>query len=112
MRWLMKSAPHLQHQTGLHSSPLWKTLDNMEMPKERVSLDPTQVEQLSSRLSDMRHNVNNCLSLVIAAVELMKHKPDTAARMLEAIGQQPAKVIKEIRAFSDEFEKMFGITRD
>lgn len=84
----------------------------MEMPKERVGLDPADVERLNSRLSDMRHNVNNSLSLVIAAAELMKHKPDTAARMLEAISQQPAKVIAEIRAFSDEFEKMFGITRD
>ena len=92
--------------------PALEDARRMEMPKERVSLDPADVERLNSRLSDMRHNVNNSLSLVIAAAELMKHKPDTAARMLEAISQQPAKVIAEIRAFSDEFEKMFGITRD
>lgn len=84
----------------------------MGIPKEPVTCEPAQVEELNTRLSDMRHNINNYLSLIIAAVELVKHKPDSAPRMIEAISQQPAKVIEEIRKFSADFEKTLGITRD
>lgn len=84
----------------------------MGTPNEPVMFDPAQVEELNARLSDMRHNVNNSLSLIIAAVELVKHKPESSARMIEAIAQQPVKVIEEIRRFSDQFERAFRITRE
>lgn len=84
----------------------------MGIPNEPVTFAPAQVEEIKNKLADMRHNVNNSLSLVIAAVELIKHKPDASARMIDAIAQQPPKVIEEIRKFSEEFEKSFGITHD
>ena len=84
----------------------------MGIPKEPVAFDPAQVEALNAKLADMRHNVNNYLSLIIAAAELVKHKPDAASRMIEAIAQQPPRVIEEIRKFSEEFEASFGITQE
>ncbi len=59
----------------------------------------------------MRHDVNNYLSLILAAVELVKFKPDTAGKMMDNLAQQPPKVTHAIGKFSGEFEKIIGITR-
>jgi len=111
--------PSLAGWPNRHPGPnrldFWTNLGNaphMGIPKEPVTFVPAQVEELNTKLSDMRHNVNNYLSLIIAAVELVKHKPDSSPRMIEAIAQQPAKVIEELRKFSADFEKSMGITRD
>jgi hypothetical protein len=60
----------------------------------------------------MRHEINNQLSLVVAALELMRFKPDLRERMLETMSQQPPKITAEVSKFSAEFERLFGITRD
>ena len=84
----------------------------MGLPANPVTLAPSEVEALNKKLSEARHNVNNSLSLIVAAVELIKLRPDMAARMLETLGKQPDKIVEEIRAFSNEFEKSLQITRD
>jgi hypothetical protein len=56
--------------------------------------------------------VNNNLALMVAALELLRRKPETALKMADSISGQTNKMIEEIRAFSAEFEKTFGITRD
>jgi hypothetical protein len=58
----------------------------------------------------MRHEINNQLSLIVAAVELVRFKPDLRERMLETMGQQPSKITAEVAKFSSEFERTFGIT--
>ena len=84
----------------------------MGLPKNAVTLTPEEIAQLNSKLSDMRHDVNNSLSLIIAAIELIHRKPDMAARMVDTISLQPDKITTQVRAFSDYFEKTYGITRD
>jgi hypothetical protein len=81
------------------------------MPTEPVTLSPAQLAQLNGKLSDMRHDVNNHLSLIVAAMELIRHKPASAERMVATLGEQPAKISESLKKFSVEFEKMFGITR-
>lgn len=66
-----------------------------------VTLTPEQVEDFFIRLSDLRHNVNNNLALVVASVELIKRKPDMINTLSEKLCSQPEKIIKEIRDFSD-----------
>jgi len=83
----------------------------MGLPTEPVTLTPAQIEALNKKLAEMRHNVNNCLSLIVAAAELVRRRPDMLPRMLETIAQQPEKIITEVRQFSDEFEKTLTITR-
>jgi len=58
------------------------------------------------KLSTMRHDINNILALIVAASELIKRKPEMAAKMIENIGQQPDRIIAAIRAFADEFESL------
>jgi hypothetical protein len=84
----------------------------MALPQNPVTLTPEQIGALNEKLSKARHDVNNCLSLIVAAVELTRRKPELAARMTDTIAQQPDKIIGELRAFSAEFEQAFGITRE
>jgi hypothetical protein len=84
----------------------------MALPAEPVTLSVEQIRYLNQKLSEMRHNVNNNLALMVAALELMKRKPDTATKMADSIAGQTNKMIDEIKVFSDAFEQSFGITRD
>ncbi len=84
----------------------------MGLPQQTVPLDPEQVADLSRKLADLRHNVNNHLALMVAALELIRRKPDTAARMINNLNEQPQKILEEIKRFSDEFERTLRITHD
>ena len=84
----------------------------MGMPQTPITLTPDQVAELSEKLAITRHDINNHLSLIVAAVELMRRKPEIAPRMIESISQQPDKIIAQMRAFSVEFEQTLSITRE
>jgi len=84
----------------------------MAMPQTPVTLTPEQVAELNEKLATTRHDINNNLSLIVAAVELLRRKPELAPRMIESISQQPDKIIAQMRAFSAEFEQTLGITKD
>jgi hypothetical protein len=59
----------------------------------------------------MRHDINNHLSLMIAAVELIRHKPQSSERMLGTLLERPPKISELVTKFSGDFEKTFGIKR-
>ena len=84
----------------------------MPLPTESVTLTAAQVLALNERLSELRHDINNQLSLVVGAAELIRCKPDTTPRMLTTLAAAPQKISDQIRQFSDEFEKTFGIVRE
>jgi hypothetical protein len=83
----------------------------MGLPTEPVTLSVAQIDELNQKLSSMRHNVNNHLALLVAALELIRRKPDLAMKMVDSMAQQPDKMNEEIQRFSAEFENAFGITR-
>lgn len=83
----------------------------MGMPQAPVTLTVEQIEEASRRLSNLRHDINNHLSLIVAAAELIKVGPDAAQRMAGTLGEQPSKIAEELNKFSLEFEKLLGITR-
>ncbi|MGD1085402.1 MAG: hypothetical protein ABSA47_11730 [Verrucomicrobiota bacterium] len=60
----------------------------------------------------MRHEINNQLAMVVAALELIRFRPEMRDKMLDTITQQPPKILAEVARFSAEFEQTFGITRD
>jgi hypothetical protein len=59
----------------------------------------------------MRHEINNHLCLIIAAVELIRLKPERTASMMETLIGQPPRTTASLLKFSAEFEQTFGITR-
>jgi hypothetical protein len=78
---------------------------------EPVSFNAEQTAALNSELSKMRHDINNHLSLMMAAVELIRRKPEAADRMAATLTEQPTKIGDSMKKFSAEFEKAFGIKR-
>jgi hypothetical protein len=84
----------------------------MAVPSTPITITPEQLKELNEHLSHMRHEINNQLSLVVAALELVRFKPELRDRMLETVGQQPPRIMAEVARFSTEFERIFGITRE
>lgn len=81
------------------------------MPSQPVTMTVEQVAELNRKLSTMRHDINNQLSLIMAAVELVRFKPHMAERMMSTLIEQPPKITEALGKFSADFERAFGITR-
>jgi len=84
----------------------------MGIPNNSVTLSPQQIEELNQKLSKMRHDINNHLSLVVFAVEVLRSKPEMLERMTATLADQPPKITADIAKFSAEFEQAFSVTRD
>jgi uncharacterized coiled-coil DUF342 family protein len=83
----------------------------MGLPSQPVTLTAEQISELNRKLSDLRHDVNNSLSLVLAAVELIRLKPQMTERLAATLADQAPKITETMAKFSREFETTFGITR-
>jgi len=83
----------------------------MRMPTEPVSLSAEQITELNQKLSNLRHDVNNHLSLILAASELIRHKPQMQERMLTTMCEQPPKITAAMAKFTAEFETAVGIKK-
>ena len=83
----------------------------MGLPKQAITLTVEQLDDLNRKLSLLRHDINNNLSLMVAALELIRHKPQMTERMLVTLSEQPPKVTACLNKFSAEFERALGITR-
>ena len=81
------------------------------MPSQPISLSSEQVEDLSRKLSNMRHDINNQLSLIMAAVELIRYKPQMSERMMVTLSEQPPKIAAALVKFTAEFDQALSITR-
>jgi hypothetical protein len=93
------------------------------MPAGPVTLSIEQIEALHRQLSDMRHDINNDLSKIVGASELIKLElmklsasdpslpPLKALERLPSLVEQPRKISTMIAGFSLEFEKVLGVTR-
>jgi hypothetical protein len=84
----------------------------MGIPKVPPTLSEEQLIELNYKLSHMRHEINNQLSLVVAALELIRFRPEMRDRMINTLAEQPPKIMAEVAKFTAEFEQVFGITRE
>ena len=83
----------------------------MTLPTQPVTLTVEQIAELNRRLSNMRHDINNHLSLVLAASELIRAKPHMSERMTATLVEQPPNIAAALQSFSAEFEQSLGIQR-
>jgi hypothetical protein len=83
----------------------------MGLPTQPVTLNVDQIRHLNQQLSNMRHDINNHLSMIVAVAELVRTNPDTGKRMAGTLAEQPAKITRQLERFIAEFEGMLGITR-
>lgn len=75
-----------------------------------MTLTEDQIRALHERLGHMRHEVNNQLSLIIAALEMMRFRPELQEKMMETLSQQPLKIQEEVAKFSRDFENFFKVS--
>ncbi len=83
----------------------------MALPIQPVTLSVDQIRDLNEKVSELRHDVNNYLSLLMTAQDLVRTRPEISERMFVTMTEQPKKISDAIRKFSDEFEKAMGIVR-
>ena len=92
----------------MQSGRLGFNLRTMGLSNGPVTVTAQQFEELKKKLATMRHDVNNHLSLIVAAAELIKFNPESATRMCATLSEQPSKIADLINKFSAEFEKTLG----
>jgi hypothetical protein len=83
----------------------------MGFPTQSVSLHPDQVVELERRLSDARHGINNHLTLLSTAIELIRRDPSAAERLAQAMVDRPQMIREELMRFNRAFDEAFGIKR-
>lgn len=83
----------------------------MPLPNQPITLSVEQIGELNRKLSTLRHDVNNSLALVTAAVEIIRRKPESTERMLTGLSEKPHKIAESVAQFSRELESALGITR-
>ena len=83
----------------------------MSLPSEPVTLSAEQVSELKQKLSDLRHDVNNHVSLMLSAVEMIRRKPESTQNMLESIARQPMKINDAIALFTKALESALKLKR-
>jgi hypothetical protein len=83
----------------------------MILPSQPVTLAVSQIDELNQQLSNLRHDINNHLALMMAAAEVIRRKPEAAERMAATFDEQPRKVTSAMLRFSAEFEKSFDIRK-
>jgi len=83
----------------------------MPLPNQPVTLNVGQIAELHKKLATLRHDVNNDLALVTAAVEIIHRKPESAERMWKGLAEKPQKIADAVTQFSRELEIALGITR-
>lgn len=84
---------------------------SMPLPSEPVTLTIAQVAELQKKLAELRHNVNNNLSVIIASAEILQRKPEFPEKILAGLAEKPHKIAESVMQFSRELETALGIRR-
>ena len=82
----------------------------MGLPSSPVTLSAQEIADLHKQLRDMRHDINNHLCYIVAALEIMR-KPEKAEEMRATVTKQALKIPDQLKQFSSEFERRLGITK-
>lgn len=83
----------------------------MSLPSEPITLSVEQVAELNSKLSDLRHDINNNVALILSAIEMMRRRPETFEKMLDSMSRQPHRITDAVVQFSKSLENALQITR-
>jgi hypothetical protein len=96
---------------ALDFKPTWARISLMRLPTEPVTLSVEQIRELKDKLADLQHDVNNSVSLMLAAVELIRVRPEARESMMDSFSRHPKKIIETVTQFTRSLEGTIGITR-
>lgn len=71
-------------------------------------MSPQEISDLLKQLSNARHDINNALSLISAATELIRMKPELVTKMVATLNDQPGKITTSLQQFSQRMEQALG----
>ena len=83
----------------------------MAQPTKPVALSMEQIGELNQKLSTLRHDLNNSLSLIAATVALIRRQPTVTEQMWNTLAEQPRKIGESFSQFSRDLEAALHITR-
>ena len=83
----------------------------MAQPTKPVALSLEQIGELNQKLSALRHDLNNSLSLIAATVALIRHRPAVTEQMWNTLAEQPRKIGETFSQFARDLEATLHITR-
>jgi hypothetical protein len=83
----------------------------MSSQSQPVTLTAEQVDELNHKLSCLRHDINNHLSLMVAAIEIIRTRPQATERMMATLVEQPPKIAAALTNFSGDLERAIGTSR-
>jgi hypothetical protein len=83
----------------------------MTLPTQPVALSVEQIGELNQKLTNLRHDLNNSLSLIAATAELIRRRPANADHMWKTLHDQPRKITDAMAQFSRDMEAVLHITR-
>ncbi len=83
----------------------------MAQPTIPVTLSMEQIGELNEKLSALRHDLNNSLSLIGATVALIRHRPAVTEQMWNTLADQPRKIGDSFSQFARDLEAALHITR-
>ena len=83
----------------------------MALPTQPVALSVEQIGELNEKLTTLRHDLNNCLSLIAATAELIRRRPATTEHMWNTLADQPRRITAAVAEFSRDLEAALHITR-
>jgi hypothetical protein len=101
----------LFHFYGLDFIGICREISPMPLPSEPVTLSVEQVAELNRNLSDLRHDINNNVALILSAIEMMRRRPETFEKMLDSMARQPLRINETVVQFSKALESALKITR-
>ncbi len=88
-----------------------QTIYIMVLPTQPVALSVEQISELNQKLTTLRHDLNNSLSLMAASAELIRRRPANADQMWKTFHDQPRKIADAMAQFSHDLEAALQITR-
>jgi hypothetical protein len=77
----------------------------MPLPKEPVTLSVEDICELNKKFAKLRHEVNNNLSLIVAATEIIRRQPERAEKFWSGLTEKPHAIAESVSQFSVELEK-------
>lgn len=83
----------------------------MVLPDKPITLTAEQIAALNADLSQMRHDIRGHLSVILAAVELVRLQPAQAQSRVAMLAEQNRKIIECMERLSVQFERALHVTR-
>jgi|KBSSwiStaDraftv2_1062776.scaffolds.fasta_scaffold3451031_1 hypothetical protein len=84
----------------------------MGNPTGPVQLGVEDVRAIDKEMADTRHDVNNYLAVLSAALEMIRFRPEQAERFLASAMEQPTRITTRLRQCSDFLGTKLAITQD